>query len=1054
VVIFLAVTSVALLVTGALGTPLLPSGSAGELEDTASPGLDDIVISKHRATPQDIQFLKQKMGTYEGGRTYNVIIDGHGTGLAPPTEEGWQDIASQAYIVDNITRSTGGSTPDGAPASVDNSQDVWFPPIGDQDGEGSCVCFAVGYYTKTYQEAREHNWDLSGAVWEGGYYDGHPSPAYQDRIMSPDFIYHQILYWYGNDGGSTYSDAMNLIHRIGCSSWESMPYDPTDSTSWPGEAAWREAPLYRGQSGYNYAYVKTDTALESLKTYLSGDHLAVISINASYYSSLTSSDLWTVDNYIGSGTNHANTIVGYDDNFGPYTEEGATRYGAFKVANSWGTGGWENIADGFYWISYEAMKREVEYYMFMEDRVGYEPSLLSVFDITHDKRTECDISVGMGSPSMPLMEKDFNDWYFRGAPSPFPSNHMVLDISEFADSYDIDGQNFFLRVYDGGTTATGTITNFTIEYYDTYTLSGNPTILSSSPGTPVNTVHQGTRYASTTLEMSSPPSVSTQAATAVNTTSAQLNGNLVDLGGETSCDVWFVYDTVEHTSWQDYAHSTSPASKSGTGSFSQVVDTLQPDTTYHFRAVASNTAGTSQGDDGSFSTDPLLPPSVSTQAASDIDLTSAQLNGDLVDLGTDDSCQVWFVYDTVQHTGWQDYAYSTPSSPMSAPASFNHVVGSLQSGTTYHYRAVASNAQGTSQGDEAMFATASNAAPVANFTFTPSNPYPGDTVSFTDVSTDPDGIIVNWTWDFDDGHTGYEQNPGHAYDASGIYTVTLTVTDDQGAADSTSKQVTVYSSQWNTQSNPPHSYIIPEGNVGIGTDTPTDKLHVNGSFRVESNPMTHLFFVDASTDRIGIGTGSPAAMIHARVEGNAAQWYEAITSNYSFWKAQLNFMRARGTAAGREIVQNNDWIGSLEYKGWDGGTYRTGARLYAIVDGSPGSNDMPARFIFATTPDGSGSPQDRFTLYGTTGMVVNEPGLDYDFRVESTGNTHLLFVDASSNYVGIGTSTPQRALHINDVMRLEPRTSAPGGAAAGDLYFDSTIGKLMCYDGTTWQACW
>ncbi|MDD5778705.1 MAG: C1 family peptidase, partial [Candidatus Thermoplasmatota archaeon] len=323
-------------------TPVLSLGAGGGPSPAGEEG--QLVVHTRLAAPDELSWLRQRVGVYEEGRNYNLLVDGHGTGLAPPTHEDWEAMDGQVRVLDDVES----SGLDGAPAAVDNSQDVWFPPIGNQDGEGSCVCFAVGYYAKTYQEAREHNWDLSGAAWEGGYY-GHPSPAYQDRIMSPDFIYHQILYWDGDDGGSTYYDAMSLVRDIGCSSWESMPYDPTDSTSWPGEAAWREAPLYRGQSGYTYAYATTDSHLEDLKTYLSGDHLAVISVNANYYSSLTGSDLWTVDNYDGSSTNHANTIVGYDDNFGPYTEEGATRYGAFKVANSWGTGGWENIADGFYW---------------------------------------------------------------------------------------------------------------------------------------------------------------------------------------------------------------------------------------------------------------------------------------------------------------------------------------------------------------------------------------------------------------------------------------------------------------------------------------------------------------------------------------------------------------------------------------------------------------------------------------------------------------------------------------------------------------------------------
>jgi len=55
--------------------------------------------------------------------------------------------------------------------------------------------------------------------------------------------------------------------------------------------------------------------------------------------------------------------------------------------------------------------------------------------------------------------------------------------------------------------------------------------------------------------------------------------------------------------------------------------------------------------------------------------------------------------------------------------------------------------------------------------------------------------------------------------------------------------------------------------------------------------------------------------------------------------------------------------------------------------------------------------------------------------------------------VGIGTSSPARTLHINDVMRLEP-TSAPLDPGEGDIYMDAAAHTLMVYDGTVWQACW
>jgi len=56
--------------------------------------------------------------------------------------------------------------------------------------------------------------------------------------------------------------------------------------------------------------------------------------------------------------------------------------------------------------------------------------------------------------------------------------------------------------------------------------------------------------------------------------------------------------------------------------------------------------------------------------------------------------------------------------------------------------------------------------------------------------------------------------------------------------------------------------------------------------------------------------------------------------------------------------------------------------------------------------------------------------------------------------VGINTPTPQRSLHVNDVMRLEPRLTAPSNPSKGDMYFDGTINKLRVFDGQVWQNCW
>ena len=515
---------------------IINGNSKGETKTSGN-----LIIKYHDATSSEIEKYKELIGTYSEDEEYNELVNGHGTGLTPPTKEGWDSMEGSMKIIDSIIL----NSLDSDLSNYDASETNYFPPIGNQDGEGSCVCFAVGYYEKTFQEAKDHNWNLTGATWVGGY-KGNPHPDYQDKIMSPDFIYHQILLWNNNnDQGSYYSDAMNLISTIGACSWEEMPYDPDDSWTWPSESAWREASLYRGQSGFNYMPMDTDPEIENLKKFISDDNLAVISINANEYKYTDSNDLWTYDTYTPSGTNHANTIVGFDDNFGPYTEEGESRSGAFKVANSWGTG-WngDHNSDGFYWISYEALKRRIGYVMFMDDRIDYNPQLLSTFEIDHDVRTECRINLGIGTHTSPNATKNFNNWICKGKGDPFPNSKIVLDITEF---YGFIPKNntaqIWMKINDGGNkdSETGTIEQFSGEYYKTYNRSGNYDISSDSSTTPISTINGENIYVDLIFELIwdhdiAVKDVDAQNSVEVNTTIA-VNATIKNVGKENETDV-------------------------------------------------------------------------------------------------------------------------------------------------------------------------------------------------------------------------------------------------------------------------------------------------------------------------------------------------------------------------------------------------------------------------------------------------------------------------------------------------------------------------------------
>ena len=84
--------------------------------------------------------------------------------------------------------------------------------------------------------------------------------------------------------------------------------------------------------------------------------------------------------------------------------------------------------------------------------------------------------------------------------------------------------------------------------------------------------------------------------------------------------------------------------------------------------------------------------------------------------------------------------------------------------------------------------------PVASFTYSPQHPEVNENITFNaSLSYDPDGTIVNYEWDFGDGNitSTTEEIINHSYSEAGIYEVTLTVTDNDGAKNSTTKMITV-----------------------------------------------------------------------------------------------------------------------------------------------------------------------------------------------------------------------------------------------------------------------
>jgi plastocyanin len=200
----------------------------------------------------------------------------------------------------------------------------------------------------------------------------------------------------------------------------------------------------------------------------------------------------------------------------------------------------------------------------------------------------------------------------------------------------------------------------------------------------------------TTLSVTGPPVVITSPATFIASFSATLNGLLDPHGLTTS--VHFQYGTTT-----SYGLTTAPQSHSGNTylGISANISSLTASTTYHFRVVASNSAGTRMGSDKTFTTLTATgPPVVTTNSATNITTSSATLNGSLDPHGL--STTVSYQWGTTT-----SYGHTTTMQTQSGNTYRNITanISGLTTDTTYHFRIMATNSAGTSVGGDRTFAT-------------------------------------------------------------------------------------------------------------------------------------------------------------------------------------------------------------------------------------------------------------------------------------------------------------------------------------------------------------
>jgi hypothetical protein len=181
-----------------------------------------------------------------------------------------------------------------------------------------------------------------------------------------------------------------------------------------------------------------------------------------------------------------------------------------------------------------------------------------------------------------------------------------------------------------------------------------------------------------------------------------------------------------------------------------------------------------------------------------------------------------------------------------------------------------------------------------------------------------------------------------------------------------------------------------------------------------------------SSGRLLIGTStSRASALNAggnvfQVIGSQTLWRASDDANAQF----IEFVKGRAASA---VVVDNDILGRILFEGSDGTNPIRAAEIQAVVDGTPGANDMPGRLVFSTTADNASSPTERMRITNTGRLNIA--------RTSDGTSAAYVNIQVSSSFAGI----------CFDADSTSARTHIRFNNGNGNVGFISTDGSATTY---------
>ncbi len=229
----------------------------------------------------------------------------------------------------------------------------------------------------------------------------------------------------------------------------------------------------------------------------------------------------------------------------------------------------------------------------------------------------------------------------------------------------------------------------------------------------------------------------------------------------------------------------------------------------------------------------------------------------------------------------------------------------------------------------------------------------------------------------------------------------------------------------------------------------------------DGGASTEIMRIDSSVSRVGIGTNTPTAKLHVTDSGSGDHLILEGTLGSSTTSAP-NLVLFRNGADAAADIDDNDLIGQIVFRGENDNSTPQEVNYATIEAGmddtTDGSEDGHITFNLME----AGALTEFMRLRSATrDVVVNEQADDIDFRCEGSSDANLLFVDASADKVGIGLNTPKTKLTVEGAITLKEQSNADTDTAAygqlwtktatpNELYFTNDVGNdIQLTNGAT-----